>query len=196
MKNKLFLMFALFFISLSFVSAVPRPTYIAPNNELNIIFPSYDTYKEGMDYDFYWHVSNSSTLLTNKTASCVFHMYEQNKLGEHTVIDNNPKYVDGRDFEVEVEGANFTIGSHCRLIECNTSNQVGEIESCFEVTKTGEDINSQQSLIMIAIILCCLFGMFFTLMLSQKFMEYENLRPLSIILVFLSGILFIFLIFI
>jgi len=123
---------------LPFISSAPPVLSTVQAGSLEIIAPSYEYVQVGLDKDIYWHVFNSTKLLTNTSVTCNYHMYEQNKKGEHIVtVDNVKLFTNGRDFEVEVKGANFTLGRYCHLIECNTSNQAGGIERCFEVTKTG-----------------------------------------------------------
>ena len=129
----------LILLTLSFVSAAPPVLSTIQSGSLEIIAPTYNYVKVGLDKDIYWHVFNTTALLTNKTVTCSYHLYEQNLKGVHIVYVSNVKgFTNDRDFEVEVKGANFTVGEYCQLIECNTSIQTGGIEICFSVTPTGE----------------------------------------------------------
>lgn len=130
-------MFLLF--SFSNVIAAPPVLSTVQSGSLEILAPSYDYVTIGLDKDIYWHVFNTTNLLTNATTTCSYHLYSQNLKGEHIVNVNNVKlFSNGRDFEVEVEGANFsTAGQYCHIIECNTSSQAGGLERCFTVTTSG-----------------------------------------------------------
>lgn len=158
-----------------FASAAPPVLSLTQAGSLEIIAPTYEYVSANIDKDIYWHVYNTSRLLTNTTTSCSYHLYEQKSKGEHIVTVNNvATYTNGRDFEVEVEGANFTIGNYCHLIECNTSTQTGALERCFKVTATGQDSTSSdfKPLIM------ALFGVIIILLISA-FALAENHGILS-----------------
>lgn len=128
----LFLFFFLGLIS----AAAPVLSTVQPG-ALEILAPTYTYVQEGLDKDIYWHVFNTTNLLTNKTASCYYHLYSQNKKGEHIVTANNViTFSNGRDYEVEVKGGNFTVGEYCHIIECNTTTQAGGLERCFTVVSS------------------------------------------------------------
>lgn len=135
-----FVLFLLVLTLIPFVSAAPPVLSTVQAGSLEIIAPTYEVVKAGLDKDIYWHVFNTSTLLTNTTTTCAYHLYEQNLKGEHIVTVAVVKgFTNDRDFEVEVKGANFTVGRYCQLIECNTTTQTGGIERCFEVSATLSD---------------------------------------------------------
>ena len=152
------LIFGLIFImllSVQTISAV-KPVIVSSGG-LDIIYPSFEHYEQGEDIDFYWHVLNETKLLTNTTVNCSFHLYEKGQ--EHGYSNNNTmNFIYGRDFEVEVDGGNFTNATeYCRLIECNTATEVGAIESCFTVTATGNAPIGNVSLVFFILLF---FGLF------------------------------------
>jgi len=159
------LIFGLIFImllSVQTISAV-KPVIVSSGG-LDIIYPSFEHYEQGEDIDFYWHVLNETKLLTNTTVNCSFHLYEKGQ--EHGYYNNNTmNFIHGRDFEVEVDGGNFTNATeYCRLIECNTATEVGAIESCFTVNKLGLDFNSASAITYLG-----LFGILIFLFVSTFF---------------------------
>lgn len=139
MKKFLFLLLSILLI-LPLIIAVPPVLSTTQPTSLEIIAPTFEYLPQNTKLDFYWHVFNASQLLTNTTTSCNFHLYSENKGGEHIFLNSNVKMFSNlRDFEAEVPAQNFsTIGSYCSLIECNTSSQSGGLERCFEVTFNGK----------------------------------------------------------
>ena len=138
----------MFLICMSFVclvNAAPpfETTHLATGCE--ILNPYYEYLPQNQSFDFYWHVYNSTTLLSNTTASCGFHLYSKQVNGEHLYVDNAIlKFTAGRDFEASIPASNFTkLGNYCYLIECwtpvpkTTTTSVCGIERCFQVTKYG-----------------------------------------------------------
>jgi ABC-type multidrug transport system permease subunit len=96
-------------------------------------------------------------------------LYEKNTKGEHIVTINDvPLFSNGRDFEVTVLGGNFTQGTFCHMIECNTSTQAGGIERCFEVTYTGEKIDTSQSILYIPLFAMIIFTFIMILFFINK----------------------------
>ena len=133
-----------------FLLVIPLSSAVAPvlqtiqQGSLEILAPEFQLIPKAEKFDFYWHVFNTTNLLTNKTVSCDFHLYSKFVNGEHLVMYDNVKgFINGRDFEVTVNGANFTeVGVYCNIIECNTSRQTGGLERCFTVTSSGVDFPS------------------------------------------------------
>jgi len=148
------------------VSSAPSVTSITTQSgSLEILAPTFENALKAEDMDFYWHVFNTSALLTNKAVSCYYHLYSQQNKGQHIYVENDVKQSNnGRDFEAEIKGANFTVpGSYCHLIECNSSTQTGGIERCFVVTYTGKVLTGSQASIYIFLLLFFLmitFGSF------------------------------------
>lgn len=141
MNPRTFYIFLIVLMIVPFVSAAPPVLSTVQSGSLEIITPGWDFIKMNQNVDFYWHVFNSTTMLTNTTTSCVFHLYSIANNGEHIVVVNPVKDYgldEKRDFEVEVKGANFSVpGDYTYLIECNTSTQTGGLEAGFTVTSNG-----------------------------------------------------------
>jgi hypothetical protein len=151
------------------VNAVPPVLSTIQTGSLEIIAPSYETIQKNTALDIYWHLFNTTNILTNSSATCYYHLYSKQSKGEHLITINNVKaFTNGRDFEVNLNASNFTsVGDYCHLIECNTSTQTGAIERCFEVTESGTSPTTAQSLIYALLILAsmffllvCLYGAF------------------------------------
>lgn len=143
------------FILISQISSAPPFISTTQTGSLEIIAPTYDYITQNKDMDFYWHVFNTSSLLTNKTTTCAYHLYSKNLKSEHIYTNNNVKgYANDRDFEVEIKGANFsTLGDYCHLIECNTTTQAGGLERCFIVTSNGEQVSLSNTILIIAFLI-------------------------------------------
>jgi len=145
----LFLFFLASLLSSGLVLATP-PFQTTGADYLQILTPAWDTVKQGQNVNFYWHVFNLTNYLTNATVECSFHLYSIEEGGEHIVIVSDAsEFNNNRDFEVKVDGRNFTkAGEYRYLIECKTpklkdqSYQVGGVEEAFKVTPTGKDENS------------------------------------------------------
>lgn len=151
--KKLFLisLALIFLLSLNIISAAPKPAVSTSQSTLEIITPEWNYIKQGGDIDFYFHVYNQTKYKTNLTTNCSFHLYEENSEGEHIYILNPvTKFVGGRDFEVSINGGNFSrIGDYCYLLECQSLNEVVGLEKCFEVTKTGDILGGDLIIIFI-----------------------------------------------
>ena len=138
------LVFLFLLIVIPSVSAAPPVLSTVQSGSLEILAPTFGTIPKSVDFDFYWHVFNTTKLLTNISTSCTYHLYSKFEEGEHIYTNNLvTKFTNDRDFEVSLKGANFTeVGEYCDLIECNTSTQTGGLERCFIVTTTGIDLSS------------------------------------------------------
>ena len=157
-------LFSLLVLTLSSVNAAVQPFQATSGTPpCEILNPYYEYLPQNQEFDFFWHVYNSTTLLTNETAQCSFHLYSKQDHGEHiNVINNVINFGNGRDFFVDAPSSNFTkLGDYCYLIECGTplsdqgsaSAQVCGIERCFQVTTAGQNLNTNALFFMI-LILC------------------------------------------
>jgi hypothetical protein len=137
-----------------FISSKPSIT-VSTGGGLEILTPQFEYLPVNQSHDFYWHLFNETTMLTNTTANCSFHLYDKQDEGQHINQVNNVKsFTNGRDFEVDVPVSNFTkIGAYCVLIECNTISQTGGIEKCFEVTYNGKELQPAQAILYGSLIL-------------------------------------------
>jgi hypothetical protein len=166
----LFILMGLFLLTM--VSAKPSvTTTFSQQGTIDIIAPSYDYHKQNKPFDFYWHVSNASRLLTNQTVNCAFHYYSKEDAGEHIYVDNNvKKFVNGRDFEVSLNAGNFTYNSaYCFLVECNTTTQTGARERCFEVNPTASILETSSS-----ILLSILYGILLLFLIGGIYGLYRS----------------------
>jgi hypothetical protein len=184
MKNKeVIIRLSLVVLAVAFLiscaSAASPVLSTVQSGSLEILAPSYNYVTQGEDKDIYWHVFNTTTLLTNTTTSCSYHLYSQKLKGEHIVTVNNVKtFSNGRDFEVEVEGANFsTLGQYCHIIECNTSSQSGGLERCFTVTPFGDTTETEISLLFLLLIFggLAVAGIFIALAYLLRLESMKNL---------------------
>jgi hypothetical protein len=148
----------------SFASAAPPVLSTVQSGSLEVIAPSFDTIPQLSKFDMYWHVFNTTNLLTNTTTTCDYHLYSKFANGEHLLAVNNVRlFSNGRDFEVEVTGGNFSqLGEYCHMIECNTSTQSGGLERCFTVTLDGNILTDSQTYVYLsALLILLVFGIFF-----------------------------------
>ena len=146
MKLSYIICIVLAMMLLPMASAAPPVLSTVQTGSLEIIAPTFDSIPQSGSFDFYWHVFNTTSLLTNVSTSCTYHLYSKFAEGEH-IYTQNPvtKFTNDRDFEVSINGANFsTQGEYCDLIECNTSTQTGGLERCFIVTQNGYDFTIQK----------------------------------------------------
>lgn len=104
-----------------------------------------DYLKASQDFDFNFHVFNTSNgaPLSNSTLSCYFHLY--NQTGDHfytTILHNDP-YTEHNvinEWVGRIGGGNFsTIGSYAYLVQCNGTIIYGGCadKGLFIITKSG-----------------------------------------------------------
>ena len=130
----------------SFVSAAPPILSTVQAGSLEIIAPSFTSIPQSTSFDMYWHLFNTTTKLTNTTATCAYHLYSKFSSGEHVYYNNNVTKMEASiDFEVSLSSGNFTQqGEYCHMIECWTTSQTGGLERCFIVTQNGYDFTIQK----------------------------------------------------
>ena len=171
MKKEIPINILVFFIIISmtsFINAAP-PTFTNVNtaNGLQIFYPNFEYAKQNTEFKLHLHISNLSNgmPLPNTYASCYLHLY--NSSGSHTfeskalALDSN-----GWDYEQLINKGNFSdLGLHSYYIWCNNTAQQlgGEAKGVFEVTTTGEGLNTSNSLIYITLII--FISLFFALAL-------------------------------
>lgn len=133
--------FVFLILSFSLVSAAPPVLSTVNTGTIDILAPQIVSLKQYEAHDFYWHVFNSTKLISNVSVSCDFHLYDnRHNSGEHIFVESKPKYTATRDFEAAANKYNFSnLGKYSYLIECNSSSQAGGIEGEFYVTPTGEE---------------------------------------------------------
>lgn len=170
----LILFIMLFLAVLPLVSSAPPVLSTIQSGSLEIIAPTFDYIVQGQNMNFYWHVFNTTRLLTNTSVTCDYHLYSKFEEGDHIITVNNVKqFNNGRDFEVSVAGNNFSeIGEYCDLIECNTSIQTGGLERCFLVSTNGEEVTTAKAVFYIGLLAVLLFFLGLSIF---GFVSFDNL---------------------
>lgn len=105
-----------------------------------IEFPKIDLIEVGKDFDFSFHLFNATNaiLITNDTASCDFHLF--NNDGSHilTKIEVNFDNENG-DFQITVSGDNFIEEKNMGYImQCNDSIKGGFVSVPISITENGK----------------------------------------------------------
>ena len=137
-KNKLIFLFSFFLVVIG-IGLINADKILSSGTSIEgyiIEVPSViEVIEEYEDFIFDIHVVNQSTgyPITDATSSCKFHLY--NETGGHQLL-MDMGFTDG-DFEITIDGNNFTRGRYSYLINCNDSRIGGFIEQGFDVTTTG-----------------------------------------------------------
>ena len=135
------------------------------------------TYKNGEHILFNSHVFNisSGVRITNTTANCTFHLF--NNQGEHILnqIAMNFDTV-GMDWELNVTGTNFTTnGDFSTLTVCQGTGLGGFLVIGFEVTPTGTELTPARGIIYLGLLLGVLF-VFSLTMWGSIVLPFKNKR--------------------
>lgn len=121
-----------------------QPVQVSTNRGIQIEYPKYDYIKINSDHRFHAHVINETNTLTNKTTSCILHLY--NSSGYDINLSKQlMEFEDynGVDFAFTVAGGNFSkIDYMTWVIQCNSTNEVGFASGNFLVTGTGHELNT------------------------------------------------------
>lgn len=192
-------------------SAPPQTTISQINTATGIIiaYPKYDTLALDEEFILKINVFNATmSSLTNDTTTCYFHLYNGNPRGA-TAYEDIANYtfdIGGGMFEWDIPAEFFnTTGEYAYNIKCNSSNEVGYVNSIYRVTPTGEDLNTPQAILYIGY-LFAMGGMFLLFLYGSLAFEWDNKRDekgniieinvkkyfkiLSIYLVYISMIFF------
>ena len=176
MMKKIYLfLFALLFLISFTIAQQPNPpqTNVNINIGLTIDFPKILSIQINTDQVFNFHVFNISDglRLDNASVNCTFHLF--NFTGDHLISElDMPFDIAGNDWEVTVQGANF---SHNRLysllVDCNDGDFGGFASLSFQVTPTGSIIEKPEAsfyfIIVFSILL--LFAFFLTIGIVTPF---------------------------
>lgn len=136
------MLFVLFILLISSVSAVsPFRTTATSGCEIAPVIR--ETIKLNQDFDFNFHVTNTSNgvPLSNTTLSCVFHLY--NQTGDHVLglrLPNDPysEHLTMNEWAARISGGNFSSrGIYAYWIGCNGTGIGCAEKSGFEVTDSG-----------------------------------------------------------
>ena len=140
--NKKYNLFFLFFLILFLIVTInaAQPVQVSTDyTGMQIDYPKYDYIKVGQSHRFHAHVINASSAKTNKTTSCIFHLYNQTgydiNLGSTSMEFED---YNGIDFALTINGKNFsTPGTYSYVIQCNSSNEIAFASAQLQVTPTG-----------------------------------------------------------
>jgi len=207
----LFFIITLFLILIPLINAQPpfaqNPTF---TNGYEIKIPLFRTLRQNEDFRFSFHVYNISNgvPIDNSTTNCNFHLY--NSSGEHIVEGNNFSYTTGHgainEWEILILGGNFSdVSSYSYLVSCN-SPLLGGFESIsFEVTTTGDSLETPNSIIYLILsinalllFLLCLYGGIALPFKNERdderrIVSIQKLKYFKVGLLFLSYVLFVWL---
>lgn len=129
----------LFVMSFSFISAaIPAQTNINVDTGLQIFYPAYEVVQQNEDFFLHIHVTNKSNGIevADTLDYCYLHLY--NSTGYHVFEGNLSLDSNGIDWELLIEGGNFsTLGEHSFRIYCKDTFG-GEVGGVFLVTLSGE----------------------------------------------------------
>lgn len=144
-----FILILVLLLVFPFISALP-PTQTNVNIEqgLEIQYPPINVLKANESFEFQFHVFNKSDglRLSNDTTSCVFHLY--NSSGAELIDFPLAMAINLIDFQIIVEPGNFSVpGSYGFIVQCNTSALGGFIGIPIEVSKTGQLLETSESLL-------------------------------------------------
>jgi len=134
-KKLISFVFVLIFL-VPFVFAQPPQTQVNLEG-LDIAYPKYQYVSKDVGFTLHTHVFNSSSLVTNETASCFVHIYDH--FGNHSAkVDMDWEYP---EFEAYINAGNFSEnGFHSYIISCNSSTQAGFSSGAFEVNLYGQEL--------------------------------------------------------
>ena len=143
-KVSLILLLCLFIIPL--VSALPPgvPFESTTGEGLQFAYPQYNYVKANEAFGLHLHVINDTKIQTNKTTSCLVHLY--NSVGNHIFESSLGWDSNNLEFEQNIAAGNFTMGQHAYIIYCNnTGKQNHLVSGLFQVTGTGDNLSVQST---------------------------------------------------
>lgn len=155
----LFIFIMAFAICLPWAQAAPPfVSQVAPTETLSISYPTYSYVQRNTNFSLHFHVVNSTGVVQH--ASCDVHIY--NITGKHTLDSQASLDLNGYDYELEIDGKNFTTrGPHAWIITCNSTNEVGFAFGKFFVNDVGEVSKQSES--------AEYFGFWFMIIISAIF---------------------------
>ena len=177
MNKNFFLLFALLiFFSLNFISAVPKNVAIVFDEGLEISTSPQVYLTQNEDYRINFFVQNKTdgAFLNNITAACRFYMADSS--GEVLVTMNSHYLLDGYWSDL-IGGGNFSnISIYNYGVACEEQQGVvgGSYVGYFEVTYTGKEISSPQSLLYLALFGIILFTFIIVLLGIDKLPKYNK----------------------
>lgn len=153
MNKKIFLIFALIFLAVPFVSA----TQVTSNPTIGFIISTPDhasSLQVNTNHTWHFHVFNASSgypILPNKTVSCEFNLYQ---LNSGMQVNEMTPVVSKQNDIWEFDADNMTsLGEYSYIFHCNDTIQGGFLSETFSVTKTGEDTSKFDYLPLVLVVL-------------------------------------------
>lgn len=151
----------LFLLSILLINPLVYSAQVQTSSVLSgmqIDYPKYDVIKLGNEHRFHAHVINETSVKTNRTTSCILHLYNQTgydiNLGS-TAMEFEA--YNGVDFTLTIAGGNFSsVGHYSYVIQCNSSNQIAFASSGIDVTANGEAIPTDFVLIFFIVVFIAL----------------------------------------
>lgn len=149
--NKLFagIFIAVFFL-MTIVSAVPPQTQVSSiDTGLQIAYPKYDYVKQGESFYLHSHVFNKTSYVED--ANCYIHLYDP--YGSHLLKSQMENPPGEFDYEIYIDENNFSeVGIHGYILQCNTTIESGFVSGAFEITATGEPIDTAKAIFYIGLL--------------------------------------------
>ena len=166
--------------SLNMISAQPPgSTQVVLNLDagLQIETPRIGYFEQGQDFEFSFHVYNTTSGLRidNSSTNCTFELFGDN--GTHIFEDEEMEFEED-DWKVIVLGGNFTeLGMYFYITDCQSTGEGGVISADFTVNRLGTPLETSESIFYIVIIcsILILFGMFLTIFIITPFANEKKL---------------------
>jgi hypothetical protein len=142
MRKLLFgLIFSIFL--LSFITSAP-PFESTSTGGLQFSYSQYEVLKADTDFRLQIHVINDTSVQTNETTTCVFHLYNQQ--GDHVLESEMGWNNNDLEFSLLIDGGNLSSGNQAYIIYCNnTNNQNHLVNGKFMITETGFKLDEADS---------------------------------------------------
>ena len=158
----------------SFVSAIPpvlQDSNFAGGYEIKV--PFIGTLKQNQDFTFNFHLFNISNgyPIDNSSTNCYFDLYNSSGVHLVEVIIPHENSIKVNEWELKVLGGNFSaIGQYGYIVQCNSSaSSLGGVEEVgFEVTYTGNKIDTGQSILYIPLFAMIIFTFIMILFFINK----------------------------
>lgn len=192
MAKKLMIVFLLALLVFPLATAQPPFQRSEFNLQgINIEVPMFESILVNQTFEFHAHAHNFSDglLLKNDTTNCTIHLYDMN--GDHLIESLMEWNGNDFDFELEVEGGNFSeIGQYAVLLYCEAIDENGDREIGgffgypFLVTYTGKTFSEGQAIVYASLLAIMIFifvaNIFFIEKLPSKNAQDEEGKILSI----------------
>ena len=150
----LYIILLMLLVLVSFAYAAPKTAQIGGTIVIATPKFPYIDVDDVMKVHVHIHNSTNGLLVTNKTASCLLHIYNQSA---HILEESMPFDSNGVDFELDITNYINKTGIYTSLLYCNTSGGGGFVSDSFEVTTHGMDDTISDTSTSVGIALFLLF---------------------------------------